>query len=95
MDAELLVDLRTEIGEGPLWDHRAGRLLFVDVVAGELFAATLDGRVEIVGMGHALGAVGLREAGGYVLATQHGVATLEPAGSPSRSRTSGSRRGCG
>lgn len=82
MDAELLVDLRTEIGEGPLWDYRAGRLLFVDVVAGELFAATLDGRVEIVGMGHALGAVGLREAGGYVLATQHGVATLEPGGKP-------------
>jgi sugar lactone lactonase YvrE len=82
VDAELLVDLRTEIGEGPLWDHRAGRLLFVDVVAGELFAATLDGRVEIVGMGHALGAVGLREEGGYVLATQHGVATLEPGGKP-------------
>ena len=82
MDAELLLDLRAEIGEGPLWDHRAGRLLFVDVAAGELFSATLDGRAEIAGTGHALGAVGLRAGGGYVLATQHGVSTLEPGSKP-------------
>jgi sugar lactone lactonase YvrE len=62
-------------------DHRTGRLLFVDIVAGELYSASLDGRVEVVGSGQALGAVGLRAAGGYVLATQKGVATLEP-GSP-------------
>jgi sugar lactone lactonase YvrE len=80
-DADLLLDLRAEIGEGPLWDHRAGRLVFIDVVAGELFSATLGGSVEVSGIGHAVGAVGLRAAGGYVLATQEGVSTLEP-GSP-------------
>ena len=37
----------------------------------------------MIGIGQALGAVGLRAAGGYVLATQEGVATLEP-GSPPR-----------
>lgn len=78
---DVLFDLRTEIGEGPLWDHRLGRLLFVDILAGELYSASLDGQVEVTGTGQALGAVGLREGGGYVLATQEGVATLEP-GSP-------------
>jgi sugar lactone lactonase YvrE len=71
-----------EIGEGPVWDHRADRLLFVDIVAGELYSASLDGRVEVIGTGRALGAVGLRAAGGYVLATQEGVATLEPGSLP-------------
>jgi sugar lactone lactonase YvrE len=75
---DVLLDLRTEVGEGPLWDHRIGRLLFVDILAGELYSASLDGRVEVTGTGEALGAVGLRGGGGYVLATQRGVATLEP-----------------
>lgn len=81
MDADVLHDLRSEVGEGPLWDHRSGRLLFVDVFVGHLYSATLDGRLEVAGTGRSLGAVGLRAGGGYVLATQEGVATLEP-GSP-------------
>jgi sugar lactone lactonase YvrE len=36
----------------------------------------------VIGIGRALGAVGLRAAGGYVLATQEGVATLDAGSAP-------------
>ena len=31
MTAELVVDGRWELGEGPIWDTKAGELVFVDI----------------------------------------------------------------
>lgn len=31
-----MLDARTELGEGPLWDERGGRLLFVDILVGTI-----------------------------------------------------------
>ena len=32
--AELVLDARAGLGEGPLWDARSGELLWVDIMAG-------------------------------------------------------------
>ena len=36
MQPELIVDARTDLGEGPAWDAVAGRLYWVDIRAGML-----------------------------------------------------------
>ncbi len=36
MQPELLLDSRAELGEGPAWDERSGRLYWVDIHAGRL-----------------------------------------------------------
>ena len=33
-DVELVLDARAELGEGPVWDARSGRLIWVDITAG-------------------------------------------------------------
>ena len=36
MNCELALDVRAELGEGPLWDDRRQRLLFVDIMRGHI-----------------------------------------------------------
>jgi sugar lactone lactonase YvrE len=61
-------------GEGPYWDARTGRLLCMDVLAGELIAVepagglsrhTVPSRVSTV--------IRRRASGGFVIATEHGL----------------------
>ena len=33
-DVDVVIDLGSRLGEGPLWDHRVGRLAWVDILAG-------------------------------------------------------------
>ena len=36
MTCELVLDIRTELGEGPLWDDQRMRLLFLDIMRGHI-----------------------------------------------------------
>jgi sugar lactone lactonase YvrE len=76
-DADVWLDTRAEIGEGPIWDHREERLLFVDIPAGELYSTGMAGCAVVRGIGQPLGAVGLRGHSGYVLGTERGFAFME------------------
>lgn len=79
--AELVLDARAQLGEGPLWDAARSRLLWVDITAGELHSFDPGtGQDSAVGVGRALGAVGLREDGGLVLAVADGFATADADG---------------
>jgi sugar lactone lactonase YvrE len=44
MRIEVLVDVKTTLGEGPLWDVAQERLYWIDSFDGRVFRATADGR---------------------------------------------------
>jgi sugar lactone lactonase YvrE len=64
----------TDHGEGPYWDARAGRLLFVDRLAGVVAEWDLSGPVTRHAVGDVAAAIRARAAGGYVLALERGFA---------------------
>jgi sugar lactone lactonase YvrE len=80
MQAELVQDARAEIGEGPVWDDRTGRLHWVDIRAGLVHRwSPADGSDLVLDVGQPVGALGLGAQGGLVLAVRDGFA-LVPAG---------------
>lgn len=61
-------------GEGPFWDAGAGRLLFVDMLAGVVAEWDLSGPIRRHVVGDVAAAIRSRAAGGYVLALERGFA---------------------
>ena len=77
IDAELALDAKTELGEGPVWDARAACLYFVDILRGHVHR--YDPATQAVRTFHAgqpVGAVAPTEAGDLVLAVRDGFARL-------------------
>jgi sugar lactone lactonase YvrE len=73
--AELLVDARATIGEGPVWDDRSQRLLWVDISAGRVhWLDPTTGKQVSLEVGQPVGAVGLAADGGLVAALRDGFA---------------------
>jgi sugar lactone lactonase YvrE len=65
------------LGEGPLWDPRSKRLLFVDIKAKRIHVYDPDSRaVESFDAPTMVSAIGLRRAGDYVCAHAGGFAEL-------------------
>jgi sugar lactone lactonase YvrE len=77
--AELLVDARASLGEGPVWDDREGCVWWVDIL-GETVHRTdpVSGHDEVLPIGRMSGAVGLRDSGGLVVAARDGFGALDP-----------------
>jgi len=75
MKAELVVDAKATVGEGPVWDHRQGVLFWVDIMQGHLHIydphADSNTTHEI---GQYVGAAVPRKEGGLVMALNHGFA---------------------
>jgi sugar lactone lactonase YvrE len=73
-------DRMSTLGEGPVWDAERGRVLCVDVTAGEVLAGPLSGdRVELevlVALPHTVGAVVPAADGGLLVAGESGLLTL-------------------
>ena len=44
MHIDVLVDVKTTLGEGPLWDVEEQRLYWIDSFDGRVFRCTADGR---------------------------------------------------
>lgn len=85
MQAELVLDARCGLGEGPVWDEREGRLCWVDILAGRVHRlAPETGAVETMQAGEPAGALALRGNGGLVLALAGGFALTERFGAPVR-----------
>jgi sugar lactone lactonase YvrE len=81
MKAELVQDVRAELGEGPIWDDRSGRVHWVDIRAGRVHRfAPGDGSDPVLELGQPVGSLALGADGGLVVATRDGFG-LVPAGS--------------
>src|SRR5215212_8651083 len=68
MRIEVLVDVKTILGEGPLWDVEEQRLYWIDSFGCNVFRATADGReIRAWDVPAKIGSMALRRRGGAVL----------------------------
>lgn len=82
MDAEVVLDARAELGEGPVWDSREGVLRWVDIVPGLVHRFDpATGADTAFAFGEEVGTVAARADGGLVLGTRTGVWTCAADGS--------------
>lgn len=66
------------LGESALWDAESGRLLWVDILNGLIFARDLvGGPIASLQLDCTVGAVALRESGGLIAATGRGLLTCD------------------
>jgi len=75
----LALDVRAELGEGPIWDDRRRRLLFVDIMRGHVHEFDPEtGTDRVLDAGRPVGAVVLAERGDWILAAQDGFHRMDP-----------------
>ena len=79
--AELVVDARADLGEGPAWDAVAGRLIWVDITGSAVHELLPDGRSRRWDVPEHVGAAVPRARGGLLLAMRSGFAALADDGS--------------
>jgi len=80
LQAEVAVDVRCELGEGPAWDSRTGELIWVDIIGKRVYRWHPTGRVEWSQLDTSVGAVVPRAIGGFAVAVREGFAALDTAG---------------
>jgi sugar lactone lactonase YvrE len=77
--AEPVLEVRADLGEGPLWDAARGRLLFVDIMRGHVHAFDpVTARDEIVDVGRPVGAVACTRGGDWIAAAGQGFYRVGP-----------------
>lgn len=79
MRIEVLVDVKTTLGEGPVWDVEQQRLYWIDSADGRILRCTDDGReLRAWEVGQKIGSMALRQDGeSAIVALQNGVHTLD------------------
>ena len=78
MRIDVLVDVKTTLGEGPLWDVAEERLYWIDSFDGRVFRATADGReVRAWDVPQKIGSLCLRKSGGAILSLARGFHALD------------------
>ena len=78
IDAALLVVVRAELGEGPVWDPVQACLYFVDILRGRVHRYDPDtGTSRVYAVERKVGAVGLCETSELILAVQGGFMRLD------------------
>jgi sugar lactone lactonase YvrE len=79
MRAEQLTDALCYHGEGPVWADAWGGLRWVDMLAGDVLTLRADGSVDRLHVGDVAAFVRPRTAGGWVVATERGLARADEA----------------
>lgn len=81
--ARLLYRHDSRIGEGPVWDPRIGRLIWVDIPNGTVFTTDpADGSTVHRDLPKPVGVILPRASGGYVAALEDGFYTVPDDGPP-------------
>src|SRR5260221_3706783 len=80
VDIEIALDVKADLGEGPLCDRDRQRLLFVDIMRGEVHHCDpVSGEDAIFEVGQPAGAVALTTRGDWMVAARDGFIRLHPA----------------
>ena len=79
MQIDVVVDVKTTLGEGPLWDVEQQRLYWIDSFDGRVFRATHDGReIRAWDVPMKIGSMALRKDGeGAIVSLARGFHTLD------------------
>ena len=79
MQIEVVLDVKTSLGEGPLWDVDQQRLYWVDASGCRVFRATVDGReLRAWDVPSRVGSIALRKDGqGAICSLAKGLAALD------------------
>ena len=78
MRIEVVIDVKTILGEGPLWDVDEQRLYFIDSFGCNVFRCTHDGReVRAWDVPSTIGSMALRKKGGAVVSLEDGFYSLD------------------
>ncbi len=78
-DLTLLVDIRAQVGEGPIWDAETKLLYWVDILSNMLYAYNpATGENRGYNVGQHVGTVVPRASGGLMLALYNGFAAFDP-----------------
>src|ERR1700756_4481939 len=79
MRIEVIVDVKTTLGEGPLWDAEQERLYWIDSFDGRVFRATVaGGEIRCWGVPQKIGSMALRQDGnGAVVSLARGFYLLD------------------
>ena len=79
MRIEIVVDVKTTLGEGPVWDVEQQRLYWIDSFDGRVLRCTEDGReLRAWDVGQKIGSMALRKNGDAALvALQNGLYNLD------------------
>ena len=78
MRIEVLVDVKTTLGEGPVWDVAEQRLYWIDSLGCKVYRCTANGReVRAWDVPERIGSMALRRRGGAVLALANGFHFLD------------------
>ncbi|MEO0384366.1 MAG: SMP-30/gluconolactonase/LRE family protein [Pseudomonadota bacterium] len=79
MRIEVLLDVKTTLGEGPVWDVEQQRLYFIDSLDGRVFRCTADGtEIRAWDVPGKIGSMALRKDGqGAIVSLQDGFYTLD------------------
>lgn len=77
-EADLLVDAGARIGEGPVWDARSGRVVWVDIEGAALHSTDPEtGATNTQPMPSAIGVAVPRQSGGFVAALEDGFHAVD------------------
>ena len=80
-EAELFVDARARLGEGPVWDARSGRLIWVDIEGAALHSTHPEtGETTTLPMPSPIGIAVPRQSGGFVAALEDGFHAIDTDG---------------
>ncbi|WZB70886.1 SMP-30/gluconolactonase/LRE family protein [Achromobacter xylosoxidans] len=78
MRIEILADVKTTLGEGPLWDVDEQRLYWIDSFDGRVFRCTADGsELRAWDVPQKIGSMALRKQGGAVVSLARGFHFLD------------------
>ena len=76
-DVDVVINLRSLLGEGPIWDHRTEQLAWVDILGGFVHSTDVtDGTTTTLSIGPPVGAIALVGETDRLLALQDGFALL-------------------
>lgn len=77
MDVTCLADVKTVLGEGPVWHHETATLTFVDIKGRRAFRWSEERGLETFATPFRLGSLLPRESGGYISGTERGIAEVD------------------
>lgn len=80
LEAELAVDCANDLGESILWDAETSTLSWVDIHRGKLQRWNDQSQLRTEQLTERVGAIGLREGGGFVAGFAGGFALLDKDG---------------